>query len=66
MTQLCKNCRYYDEILLSKGICLHPKMNVDYDKMPINGTGIDCCSFCVGENFGCIHWEEQKDDTMDT
>ena len=54
---ICKNCQYYDDIVSLKGACLHPKMNVDYGEMPDDGTGIDCCPFYVGENFGCIHWE---------
>lgn len=62
----CKNCKWFQtEVELkyaSNGIC--KREIIKFNDIPEeNGISIDICEenentiFCVGIEFGCIHWE---------
>ena len=70
MEKRCKNCKYFireNEVLYSKNenTCTNPHFKYTGDLSEINSDDLSysdyegySADFSVGEDFGCIHFEE--------
>ena len=80
MKKICKNCKYYEIKTMEKefGKCYCSKFlnnndlpwEYERDKDTLLYWDFECysCGFDVGEEFGCIHFEnkqEKREETLD-